>query len=221
MAFAQIDPDTAQKANIDRFSMEAGHLFVRDGMNGLPGPNKPIDFDKAPFITKGLGPRGEHISYYNFDIQSTTPAPIYVLFKDGESSPVAGQLNIVNVIPGDTGYNDFWLIHKVTVPSNYVANTVTSYAEIVQNGYTVEATTIIGNCPIVPKGSVAVKRFTSESSDLHRGWYKNKVVYYFTFSEKELMAINGMVPTSDIFVSFNVNPSGYSIRAVIWSGTSR
>ena len=66
LAFAQVDPDTAQKASIDRFSMEAGHLFVRDNMNGLPGPNEPVDFDKAPFITKGLGPRGEHISYYNF-----------------------------------------------------------------------------------------------------------------------------------------------------------
>jgi hypothetical protein len=31
-------------------------------------------------------------------------------------------------------------------------------------------------------------------------------VYYFNFSEKELMAVNGKVPTSDIFVCFNLNP---------------
>ena len=43
---AQVDPDTAQKASIDRFSMDAGHLFVRDGSNGLPGSNEPIDFDQ-------------------------------------------------------------------------------------------------------------------------------------------------------------------------------
>ena len=145
MISAQVDPDTAQKASIDRFSMKAGHLFVRDDMNGLPGPNEPVDFDKAPFITKGLGPRGEHISYYNFDVQSTEPAPIYVLFREGESSPVSGQLNIVNVIPGDSAYNDFWEVQKVTVPGYYIANTVTSYQQIVDSGYTIEETTNLVN----------------------------------------------------------------------------
>ncbi len=31
-------------------------------------------------------------AYYNFDVQSTVPAPIYVLFRDGESMPVQGQI---------------------------------------------------------------------------------------------------------------------------------
>ena len=30
----------------------------------------------------------------------------------------------MGVIPGDPGYNDFWLVHKVIVPEDYVANTV-------------------------------------------------------------------------------------------------
>jgi hypothetical protein len=139
---AQVDPDTAQKASIDRFSMEAGNLFVRDDTNGFPGPNEPIDFDKEPFITKGLGDDGELIySYYNFDVMPTEPAPIYVLIRDGESSPVEGQMNIIDVIPGDEGYNDFWDVHFVTVPPNYAANTITSYEQIMskvtrlRNGY--------------------------------------------------------------------------------------
>ena len=207
LAFAQVDPDTAQKASIDRFSMEAGHLFVRDNMNGLPGPNEPVDFDKAPFITKGLGPRGEHISYYNFDIQSTEPAPIYVLFRDGESSPVDGQLNIVNVIPGDTAYNDFWEVQKVTVPADYIANTVTSYQQIMDSGYAVEETKILVNCPIVPDSSTAKLRLKNEDPGLTRGWYDSKVVYYFNFSEKALMVNQeDMVPVSPIYVSFNINP---------------
>ena len=37
-AIAQVDPDTAMNASIDRFSMDAGHLFVRDSSNGLPDP---------------------------------------------------------------------------------------------------------------------------------------------------------------------------------------
>ncbi|MGA9291513.1 MAG: T9SS type A sorting domain-containing protein [Ignavibacteriaceae bacterium] len=207
MVSAQVDPDTAQKVSIDRFSTEAGHLFVRDGSNGFPGPNIPIDFDQAPFITKGLGPRGEHISYYNFDIQSTEPAPIYVLFREGESSPVEGQLNIVNVIPGDSAYNDFWEVQKVTVPADYIANTVTSYQQIVDSDYTVEETVNLVNCPIVPDSSTAKLRLTNEDPGLTRGWYDGKVVYYFNFSEKQLMVNqDDLVPVSPIYVSFNINP---------------
>lgn len=202
------NPDTAGDVSIDRFSSSFAHLFVRDASNDFPAANQAIDFDAIPaFITHGLGPKGQKSTYYNFDVLSTTPAPIYVLFRSGESLPVAEQLNIVNVVPGDAGYNDFWMVEKVTVPSGYVANTVSSYAEIVQKGYSVTPTTTLVNCPVVPKGSVARKRFLATgSADLTRGWYKNKVVYYFNFLEKELMAANGMVPTSDIYVAFNINP---------------
>lgn len=203
-----LDPDTAGDASVDRFSSAAAHLFVRTADNGFPGANEPVDFDAIPaFITKGLGPDGEMTQYYNFDVMSTTPAPIFVLFRTGEDMPVDGQLNIVDVIPGDAGYNDFWLVNKVTVPADYVANTVTSLSEIRQKGYAVTPTTTIVNCPVVPKGSVARKRFLpEESAELDRGWYKNKVVFYFNFLEKDLEADGGKVPTSDIYVSFNINP---------------
>lgn len=139
---------TAPRASIDRFSEDAGTLMIRTAENGLPGPDEAIDFDSgAPFITKGLGPDGNMVEYYNFDVQSTTPAPIYALFREGENTPVEGQLNIVNVIPGDEGYNDFWHVHKVTVPSDYKANTVTSFEEIQDSGYEMEATNMLVNCP--------------------------------------------------------------------------
>jgi hypothetical protein len=203
-----LDPDTAGDVNIDRFSAAFAHLFVRTPENGLPAANQPVDFDAIPaFNTHGLGPNGEKTIYYNFDVLSTTPAPIYALFRMGESTPVEGQLNIVNVIPGDAGYNDFWQVYKVTVPAGYVANTITSYDAIMRMGYPVMATTSVVNCPIVPKGSTARIRYSpSESPGLTRGWYKDKVVYYFNFFEKELMTVNGMVPTSDIYVSFEINP---------------
>jgi hypothetical protein len=203
-----LNPDTAGDVPIDRFSSAFAHLFLRDAGNGFPAANQPVDFDAIPaFNTHGLGPNGEKTVYYNFDVLSTTPAPIYVLFRNGETTPVSGQLNIINVVPGDPGYNDFWLVEKVSVPTDYVANTVTSFDEIYKKGYPVAATTTIVNCPVVPKGSVARKRYSSsESADLTRGWYKNKVVYYFNFLEKELMAVNGKVPTSDIYVCFNINP---------------
>ncbi len=205
---APLDPDSAPKVAVDRFSADAATLFVRTADNGLPAANAPVDFDANPaFITKGLGPSGEMVEYYNFDAMSTTPAPIFALFRVGEDMPVEGQLNIINVIPGDAGYNDFWLVNKVIVPADYTANTVTSYQDILDGGYTINPTTLIVNCPVVPEGSVARKRYlSSEDPGLTRGWYKDMVVFYFNFSEKELMAHSGQVPVSDIFVSFNINP---------------
>jgi hypothetical protein len=208
-ALAQpLDPLTAPKASIDRFSAQAGTLFVRDASNGLPGPDQPIDFDQGPFITQGLAPDGRSVKYYNFDVLPTQAADIFVLIRQGESVPVPGQLNIVDSIPGDPGYNDFWLVHKVTVPADYVANTLTSETEVLASGYPVQATDTIVNCPIVPYGSTATLRFSGNDTGLTRGWYDDQVVYYFNF-ETNLMASpagSGMVPLADILVTFNINP---------------
>jgi hypothetical protein len=202
-----MDPTKADHVPIDRFSGMAGHLQMRDAMNALPGPNQPVDFDKPPFVTTGLGPKGETVMYYDFDIQSTTPAPIYVLFRKGEMTPVDGQLNIVDVIPGDPGYNDFWQINKVTVPANYTANSIGSLQAIKDAGYPIEHTNMLVNCPIVPAGSTAVHRLSGNDTGLHTGWYRNKIVTYFTFGEATLSVdAGGKVPVAPIYVAFNVNP---------------
>lgn len=200
------DPDNAQKVSIDRFSPTAGTLFVRDANNGMPAANAPINFDAAPFITKGYGPTGTVTDYYNFDVQSTASAPIYVFFHEN-GNMVNGQLNIIDVIPGDAGYNDFWQVIKVIVPDDYTANSVNSLSLIQSNGYTLENTDMVVNCPVVPEGSTAVKRLGGESNALVRSWYKGQVVFYFTFSEKALSLSGGQVPVSPIYVTFNINPN--------------
>jgi len=202
------DPVKAPAASIDRFSATAGHLQVRNSTNGLPAANAPVNFDQAPFITQGLSADGKVVQYYNFDVQPVVPAPIYVFFKDGQTSSVPGQNNVIDVIPGDATYNDFWQVIKVTVPSNYVANTVTSYQEIVSAGYTMTPTSSIVNCPVVPKGSTAARRLPADSDKgLTTGWYKDMVVYYFNFAEKALATNpSGQVPVIPIYVSFTVNP---------------
>lgn len=202
-----LDPATTSRVSVDRFSASAGTLMIRDGANGLPTANTPINFDQAPFITTGHGPGGEIVEYYNFDVQSNNPAPIYVFFVSGSSTPVPGQLNVINVVPGDAGYNDFWNVVKVTVPSDYVANTVTSESEIYSKGYTLEVTSMIVNCPVVPEGSMATKRLGSTDVQLTMGWSKDKVVFYFNFAEAAIPATSGgLVSTSPIYVTFNVNP---------------
>jgi hypothetical protein len=206
-AMMAMDPVKSEQALIDRFGPSAGHLQVRDGMNGLPGPNQPVDFDRPPFVTTGLGPHGETVMYYNFDVQSTTPAPIYVLFRQGENTPVAGQLNIVDAIPGEPGYNDFWQVYKVTVPGDYLANSIGSLQALLDAGYPVQKTATLVNCPIVPEGSTAIHRLRGNDTGLHMGWYRNKIVFYFEFNEAPLMlTTEGKVPVSPIYVAFNVNP---------------
>jgi hypothetical protein len=198
----------AAVVSVDRFSDQAGMLFRRSDNPGLPGPNEAINFDSgAPFITRGLGPSGSSVQYYNFDVQPTTPAPIYVLFRSGASSPVDGQMNIVDVIPGDAGYNDFWQVYKVTVPDGYVANSITSASQIFADGLTIEATSTVVNCPVVPDGSTASQRYSGNTTGLVSGWYKGRVVKYFVFEEAMLeLTQSSMVPLSDILVCFNINP---------------
>ncbi|MEZ4770640.1 MAG: hypothetical protein R2844_19735 [Caldilineales bacterium] len=136
--------------------------------------------------------------YYSFDNDvpssdggvTVTPAPIYVFFY-GDDTPVPGQHNVVDVVPGDAGYSDLWQVHKVTVPDNYVADSVRSYADIVTNGYTVTPVDVFVNCPIVPDGST----LQYSQQGLTQGWDDNSAVYYFDF---------GMNPveTAPIYVLF-------------------
>jgi len=199
------DPNTAERAMIDRFSPAAGHLQVRTTANGLPGPNQPVNFDAGVFITTGLTPAGQPVDYYNFDVQPTTPAPIWTFVKNGQ--PVTGQLNIINVIPGEANYNDFWQVYKVNVPEDYVANTITSFDELANSGYNIERTNDLVNCPVVPEGSTATKRLNNGDAGLTKGWYKGKLVFYFNFFEKPLSVnANGQVPVIPIYVTFNINP---------------
>ena len=202
-----VSPDAASVVAVDRFSASAGNLFVRTASNGLPAANEPVDFDQAPFVTRGLGPDGRAVEYYNFDVMPSQPAPIYVLFRQDDSTPVPGQLNIIDVLPGDAGYSDFWQVMAVTVPTDYATNTVTSRAQIESMGYPVASTTQLVNCPVVPDGSTASRRYgAGESASLMSGWYRGEVVKYFTFEEKALMAAAGHTPVSPIWVTFAVNP---------------
>jgi hypothetical protein len=200
------DPATEQRISVDRFSPQAATLMVRDGSNGLPAANAPINFDVAPFITRGLGPAGQLVEYYNFDVQPTAAIPIFVCFKPGQSTPVSGQLNIIGKIPGDVGYNDFWEVVKVNVPESYVANTLASQSDVFNSGYTLDYTGTIVNCPVVPEGSTATKRLNGASHSLVPCWYERMVGYYFDFQEAPLSEVANAVPTSPIYVMFNINP---------------
>jgi hypothetical protein len=200
-----LDPDKAPIASVDRFSDKAAHLQLRTPDNGIPGPNQPVDFDSGPFITQGLSPTsGKPVRYYNFDVQTTTPAPVYVLYREGEDKPVAGQLDIIDTLPGEKGYNDFRQVWKVTVPKGYAANTIADAATVLSAGYKTEKTNTLRNMPVVPDKSTAKARLKGERAALQRAWYQGQVAKFFSFDEAPLSGSN--VPLSPIYVTFNVNP---------------
>jgi alcohol dehydrogenase (cytochrome c) len=200
-----LDPDQAPIAAVDRFSDKAAHLQLRTPDNHLPGPNEPVDFDTGPFITQGLSPTtGKPVRYYNFDVQTTTPAPVYVLYREGEDKPVAGQLDIIDTLPGEKGYNDFRQVWKVTMPKDYVANTIVDAGALRGAAYKVEQTGTLRNMPVVPDKSTAKARLKGESAELQRAWYQGQVAKFFSFDEAPLSGSN--VPLSPIYVTFNVNP---------------
>ena len=207
VALKPLDPDQAPVAAVDRFSDKAAHLQLRTPDNHLPGPNEPVDFDTGPFITQGLSPTtGKPVRYYNFDVQGTTPAPVYVLYREGEDKPVEGQLDIIDTLPGEKGYNDFRQVWKVTVPKDYVANSITDAGTLRDAGYKMQQTDTLRNMPVVPDKSKASMRLNGESAELHRAWYRGQVAKFFSFDEAPLSAAGGNVPLSPIYVTFNVNP---------------
>jgi hypothetical protein len=205
-AMASHDPKSAPKATVDRFSAAAGHLQLRTASNGIPQANAPVDFDHGPFITMGHGPKGQSVMYYNFDVQPSKAAAIYVLVKAGSTTPIEGQLPIVDELPGESGYSDFRQLVRVTVPADYHPNTVTSVKDVEGSGWPMERTTTIVNDPIVPEGSHARHGIDGHPAPLLTAWYHGQTVRFLAFEQDLKGDAAATVPVSPIFVTFVKNP---------------
>lgn len=202
---AVVDSTAGAPIVIDRFSAAAGTLQVRTASNGLPGPGEPVDFDRPPFITQSWGPGGEVIRYYNFDVQPTAPAAMYVFYVGDRE--LTAQHRIVDRLPGMPGYSDFVRVVCVAVPPSYVPDEVRDVAGIRRAGFAVSETSQIVNRPIVPPRSRAHERLQGASAELEAGWFRGERVDWFRFDEAPLIATpDGAVPTSPISVTFNRNP---------------
>ncbi len=187
---------------IDRFSAQAGHLLVRAPGNHLPGPGQPIDLDDG-YVTQGLGPDGVPVRYYHFDVQSDVPATVWRLVRAGSHDAVPGQADVIDVLPGEAGYSDFWRTAWVEVPPDFEPGSVTSAGDIAARGLAVTLDDTVTNCPVVPRGSQA----REGGAQLVERWYRGHKVVCFDFGGAALLLDDdGKVPTSGIFVSFRMNP---------------
>ena len=72
---------------------------------------------------------------------------------NGNPQLVPGQHNIIDVVPGNPGYSDLWVVNLVMVPAGYVANTIKSVDDIQKSGYQVKQTSMLVDCPVVPLNS--------------------------------------------------------------------
>jgi hypothetical protein len=124
------------------------------------------------------------VLYYHLDVQSTTPAPVYILYREGEDTPVQDQLDIIETLPGEKGYNDFRQVWKVWVPKDYIANTITDASMLQQTGYKTENTDKLLNMAVVPDKSRARTRFNGGNPELQRAWYQGQVAKFFLLTRR-------------------------------------
>src|SRR3989441_4545228 len=152
----------------------AGYLLGRPVPAAIPGPVSGLLRTMIPRVDGWF--RNASVSYLDFGPQSNVAVPILAFFQaTSPSTPVAGQRNIIDTIPSQPGYNDFWRVYKVLAPNGYVANSIRSLADAVASGYTIEATNIVVNCPVVnPNATIAGSSATPVT-----GWYRNRDVFYF------------------------------------------
>jgi hypothetical protein len=206
-----LDPATAPAASVDRFSDTFATLFKRSSpafdpahvSAAIPAANAPIPMDN--FLIHSIGPAGEKVEYYSLDIVAPVPQKAFQ-FTHEDGTAVAGQLPVLAGLPGDTGYSDYARITAVKVKSGYVANTLTSAAEVdaaVAAG-TVTATQMdtVVNWAVVPKGTTANLKFLGKSPLGQTAWVNSQVASLLVFEENLKVTSDGKVPTVPIVVIF-------------------
>ncbi|MBM3278995.1 MAG: hypothetical protein FJY95_13065 [Candidatus Handelsmanbacteria bacterium] len=182
-------PPYVARVAIDRFSDEAAVIYRRSNRPQLPGPGAAINFDGPLFLHRGYGPNGEVAWFYNLDVRTTQPAPVYVLV-DRIGQPLAGQLPIFDLLPGQAGYSDLWQIHQVRIlDRDYPLNSLSSLEALSAAGYEITPGEEIMHCALVPPGSTASLRFDPATpAAAQQGWYRDQIVDYLLFEHPNSVA---------------------------------
>ena len=178
---------------IDRFSAAAGHLMVRGGGAELPAAGAPIDFDRPPFVTQA----SRRAAGWSATTTSTSRAPrrgtLYRVVRPATGERIAGQPDLIDVLPGEPGYSDFWRLTLVDAPAG--AGVITDVAQL--RGAAGRPQDRIVDCPVVPAGSTA--RLGAEPHDLA---VRGQRVTCLAFAAPLAPDARGQVPTSPIYVTF-------------------
>jgi hypothetical protein len=183
----------------------AGYYLGRPTPGSASGPVSGLD--RANTIPRVDGwYRNTSVTYLDYGPQANVAVPILAFFRaDSPTTPVAGQRNIIDTIPGQPGYSDFWRVHKVLVPAGYVANTIRSLGDAVASGYTIQETDVVVNCPVVNPGAT----ITGSSAAPVLGWYRNRDVFYFDEGTRS-PADGWVVKAAPIYAFFHADGTAVS-----------
>jgi hypothetical protein len=133
------------------------------------------------------------------------PATRYRLTHAGDHAALPGELDLVDVIPGDARYSDFWRLAWVEVPPEYVVGSITSVEQLRSRDFPIHPDPTIIDCPIVPRGSTAKEAHGVAAAVPSELWYRGARVSCLDFGELSV-GEDGRVPTSPIYVTFARNP---------------
>ena len=97
---------------------------------------------------------------------------IHGVAESGLPEFVEGQTNVIDTVPGDTGYSDLFQVKLVTVTDDYVADTIRSKAAIDASGFIVSTAVLYINCPVVPEGSTL-----EGGPEVGQLWYRDQPVF--------------------------------------------
>ncbi len=132
-------------------------------------------------------------------VHATSPVPnnAYVfVYDDGKT--VRGQFPVVDVLPTEASYSDFWRIFEVTVPRGYPVNSIKSLATLDRARsaglVSVQDTGLIENAPVVARG--VKTQVVNGLPELQQGWYRGSTVTLAVF-ETDLRP-NGLGQVSPI-----------------------
>lgn len=97
--------------------------------------------------------KGDPVFYPDFGMNPPAAIPIWAFITgmDGDGNPVfvEGQHNIIDQVPGDSGYSAFWQVNLVVVDDAYEPDSITSADEVMASDWEVTATDLVVNCPVV------------------------------------------------------------------------
>src|SRR5256885_290830 len=129
----------------------AGYYVGRPATASLPGPVDGLARTSAVPRVDGWF-RNASVTYLDFGPQANVAVPILVFFH-ADGTPVAGQRNVIDALPGSLGYSDLWNVVKVVVDASYVANSLKDARSILEahdaGQLSLESTDVYVNCPVV------------------------------------------------------------------------
>jgi hypothetical protein len=97
--------------------------------------------------------KDEQVFYFDFGPNAATTTSIFEFTTGpdyyGNRRPVDGQLPVFGSLPEDGSYSAFAQVHLVTVPGDYIPNTIRSADEVWSSGYKVTSTDVVINAPVL------------------------------------------------------------------------